>query len=285
MTIPFRYSYSNFVYGNEPMEKSAARLADCGYDGIEIVGEPDRYDLNQLRRVVDSYGLEVSSIGSIYSSDRDFSAASPQRREGAETYVRRIADMAAATGAPVAIFAPASCGRTHGGPEGPDQHARMVESMRRAAEYAGTLGVDLAIEAWNRYETHFLNRLGQAADLAREIDLPNVGVMADVFHMNIEDGSIADAIRDVAPLLMHVHLSDTNRSVPGSGHLDFAPILSALREIGYDRYLTFELLPASADPISVLESGGAEAFRDPFTRDAIEFLRRVESELAAEAGV
>jgi sugar phosphate isomerase/epimerase len=285
MTIPFRYSYSNFVYGNEPVETSAARLSACGYDGIEIVGEPDRYDLDHLRRVVDSAGLEVSSIGSIYSSDRDFSAADGEVRRAAETYVRQIADMAAATGAPVAIFAPASCGRTHGGPEGPEEHARMVDGMRRAAEYAGALGIDLAIEAWNRYETHFLNRLEQAADLATEIDLPNVGVMADVFHMGIEDGPIADAIRDVAPLLMHVHLSDTNRSVPGSGHLDFAPILTALREINYDGYLTLELLPASADPISVLENGGAEEFREPFTRDAIAFLRRIESELVAEAGV
>jgi len=281
----FRYSYSNFVYGNEDVETSVRRLAEYGYDGIEIVGEPDRYDAKQLHKVVKSFGLAVSSIGSIYSSDRDLCSREAPVRSNAQSYVRRIAEMAADTGAPVAIFAPASCGRTHGAPEGASEHARMVETMRGLAEYAGSLGVNLAIEAWNRYETHLLNRLAQATALVREIDLPNVGVMADIFHMNIEEASIEGSLREAAPLLMHVHLADSNRSLPGSGHVDFASICLVLKEAGYEGYLTFELLPASADPISVLEAGGAEEFRDAFTRGAIEFVKDIESALSMEANI
>ncbi|HEY1689446.1 MAG TPA: sugar phosphate isomerase/epimerase family protein [Solirubrobacteraceae bacterium] len=283
MNAPFRYSYSNFVYGTEDVKTSAARLQAAGYDGIELVGEPDRYDARRVREIAEAHGLGVSSIGSVFSTDRDFSADDEAIRREADRYVRRIVDMAAATGAPVAILAPAACGRTHGGPRNGEEHSRMVDALRQSGEYAASLGVELAIEPWNRYETHLLNRLDQATALAREIDLPNVGVMADVFHMNVEERAIDDAIREAGDLLRHVHLSDSNRSVPGSGHVDFAAVFNALRDVDYRGYLVIELLPASADPIAVLEEGGAEEFRNPYTADAIAYLKDVEQSLSTEA--
>lgn len=284
MSGRFRYSWSNFVNGAEEIDTTLRRLAESGYDGIEVVGEPDRYDAPALRKRVGSFGLEVSSIGSIFSAERDFSSPDPDVRSNAERYVDSVCAFAVELGAPVAIFAPASCMRTSSSAETIEEDGWMLDGMRRAAEHARVAGVDLAIEAWNRYETYKLNRVDQAVALARMIDVPNVGVMADVFHMNIEEDSIAAGIRRAGSLLMHVHLSDSNRSVPGSGHVDFADILTALDDIGYEGYLTFELIPAAADPIAVLETGGAEEFRTAFAREAVAHLRSVEAQtLAPEA--
>lgn len=282
MSVPFRYGYSNFVYGAEDVETSAARLAAAGYDGIELVGEPDRYDAERVREIVSAHGLDVCSIGSVFTPDRDFTSEEDAVRRVAAAYVRKIVEMAAVTGAGVAILAPAACGRTHGGPRTERERGQMIEALRRSGEHAAELEVKLAIESWNRYETHLLNRLDQAVELAREVDLPNVGVMADVFHMNVEERAIDDAIRDAGDLLQHVHLSDSNRSVPGSGHIDFAAVMRALRDVDYSGYLVIELLPASADPLAVLAEGGAEEFRDPFTADAIVHLKGIEAELPPE---
>jgi sugar phosphate isomerase/epimerase len=89
-----------------------------------------------------------------------------------------------------------------------------------------------------------VNRVGQAADLAEEVRRAtghdSVWVCADLFHMNIEEDDLAAAIRAAGPRIAHVHVDDTNRLQPGTGHMDFAGVFAALREIGYDDWLTFE---------------------------------------------
>jgi hypothetical protein len=120
-----------------------------------------------------------------------------------------------------------------------------VEGIRAGAEYAQSVGVNLTIECWNRYETSMINRLEQGVEMLREVNMPNVGVMGDTFHMNIDEANIAEAFRKV-----------------GKG------------------YLTFELLPASADPFGTLEKGGGREFFDAYTKQAIDHLKAVEKHLA-----
>ena len=102
------------------------------------------------------------------------------------------------------------------------------------AEYSEGLGVKLGIEPWNRYETYFINRTEQALKLMREVDCRNVGVWLDTFHMNIEEESIAKAIEETGPHLIHLHVADSNRAAPGRGHINFKPIVMALKKIKYD---------------------------------------------------
>ena len=149
----------------------------------------------------------------------------------------------------------------------------------RRCEYAARCGVSLSLECWNRYETYFLNRLEQAASLWQEAGLSNGGIQGDTFHMNLEEESIDGAFRAYGHLLQHVHLADSNRAAPGSGHLDFVPILRALVEAGYDKYLSFELLPAFADPFAALAGGGGEEFFDAYTEQAIRVTKSTESQV------
>ena len=159
-----------------------------------------------------------------------------------------------------------------------DERRWAIESIREGGEYAATVGVDVALEPWNRYETYYLNRLEQAVELWRESGLQNGGVMGDTFHMNIEEASIADALRATDGLLVHVHLADSNRAVAGRGHTDFRPILQALLDVGYDGYLSFEVMAPSGDPMGIPAGAGPESF-DADTKQAIEHLKAIERDL------
>jgi sugar phosphate isomerase/epimerase len=110
----------------------------------------------------------------------------------------------------------------------------LLEALVELASHAAAEGVWLAVEPINRYEDYMVNRLEQAAGL------PSVRVCADLFHMNIEEDDLAAAIRAAGPRIAHVHVDDTNRFQPGTGHMDFPAAFQALRAVGYDGWLTFE---------------------------------------------
>ena len=148
----------------------------------------------------------------------------------------------------------------------------------RRRRVAASVGVDVALEPWNRYETYFLNRLEQAIELWRAVGLVNGGVMADTFHMNIEEASIPDALLASRGLLRHVHLADSNRAVAGRGHTDFRAILRALLDIDYTGYLSFEVMAPSGDPMGIPAGAGPDSF-DADTKQAIDTLRSIELSL------
>lgn len=121
-----------------------------------------------------------------------------------------------------------------------DDRAVMLEALSELAEHAAQEDVLVLLEPLNRYEDHVLNKLHQAVSLIEELGTDRVKVMADTFHMNIEENDMAGSLREVAPYLGHLHLADSHRSHPGSGHTDFGAIADVLREIGYDGHLAME---------------------------------------------
>ena len=120
----------------------------------------------------------------------------------------------------------------------------LLEALVELAPHAAAEGVWLAVEPINRYEDYMVNRIDQAVSLGEEVERAtgsaSVRVCADLFHMNIEEDDLAAAIRAAGPRIAHVHVDDTNRLQPGTGHMDFAGVFAALRDVGYDGWLTFE---------------------------------------------
>jgi sugar phosphate isomerase/epimerase len=114
--------------------------------------------------------------------------------------------------------------------------ALQLEELAPAARDAG---VPVFLEPLNRYEQHLVNRLEQGAAFAEKVG-DGVGIMADFFHMNIEEADLATSIRAAGPHIVHVHVADSNRLQPGRGHLDFRPGFAALKEAGYNGYLGIE---------------------------------------------
>jgi sugar phosphate isomerase/epimerase len=273
----FRYSYS--VSGRSARELSAPidRMARLGYDAVELGGELPVEEVGGIRRLLDGAGMVVSSICPSFTAERDLSHPDREVRENTLSYVRELVDLAAAVGAPTIIIAPTAFLRNQPIASEEEEWKWAVESIRAGGEYADSLGVNLTLECWNRYGTYLLNRLEQAARLWRETDLSNGGVMADTYHMNIEERSLPQAIRDTGELLNHVHLSDSNRAAPGQGHIDFGSVLQALTDIDHRGYLTFELDAQAA------ARSGVMPIEDDLTgrlmERAIEHTRQLEAEL------
>src|SRR5215472_7510020 len=121
-----------------------------------------------------------------------------------------------------------------------DEWKWAVEGLQVAAQQARKVDVTLCVEPLNRFETYFLNTLSDAAQLVCDVGESNVLVHFDTFHANIEERHPADSLRAVAKMLGHVHVSENDRGIPGTGHNDWRGILSALKEVRYDGWMTIE---------------------------------------------
>ncbi len=272
----FKYAYNSLVYVGEDLAQSVERVARFGYDAIEIVGEPTKIDPDRVAKLTKDAGIGVSSICSIYTADRDLIHPDPAARKAAVQYVKDLVDFAAAMNCPTVVVHPTANMKIKPLGTKEQEWQWAVESIRDAGEYAASNGVSFSLEAWNRFESYFLNRLEQCRDLWAATGLSNGGVQGDTFHMNIEEASIAEAFRASKGVLQHVHLADSDRTAPGGALLDFVPIIDALVEIEYDHYLSFELLPAAADPFS---GGRSEEFFDRYTERAIRTIKAIEEQV------
>jgi len=276
-----KYSYCILVnvgvdYSGEPIERSIARLAKFGYDGVEFVGEPSKVQTREIRQLLKKYQIKASSVVQIFTDERHPISAKETIRRNAVEYVKDCINMANEIEAPVVTTSCSACMKIS--PEAPFEKERSlaIEFLRETGEYAEKLGIKLAVEPWNRYETYFINRLEQALDLINAVGLKNVGVMGDLFHMNIEESSLAGALTKVGSRLVHLHIADSNRAAPGRGHLDFRPIMEALKSIHYEDYASMELLPAAADPFAAMKLKGAKEFFDQYAKESIEYLKKLE---------
>ena len=278
MTVPaYRYSYNVIGFAGEDISRSIDRLARLGYDAVEIEGEPERHDPKRIEKLANDAGLTIGSVCPNFTAERDLSHPDPEVRKTAQTYVRAVAEFASESGAPLIIVAPTAYPRARPIADPRDEWRWAVEGIRSAGEHAASLGVDLSLECWNRYGTYMLNRLDEGARMWRETGLSNGGIMADTFHMNVEESSLPDAIRTLGPLLNHVHLADSNRLAPGLGHTDFEGVLQSLVEVGYGGHLAFELIPNLPNLLDSAET--PEPSLDGVARQAIDHLRSEEREI------
>ncbi|KIL34683.1 hypothetical protein SD71_18130 [Cohnella kolymensis] len=275
----FKYSFCNLVWFKEELTKSLDRLARYGYDAIDLYGEPSVYNYSDVRKGLKDNGLVVSSICAIYSAERDLAHPDAAVRKVGLDYVKSVVDMAAEVGALTMGVAPTSCMKTAPLANREDEIKWAVENIQIAADYAKQHNVKFIFEPWNRYEHYWLNRVDQALELVKQVGRDNVGVMGDVFHMNIEEISVDDAIRNAGDLFWNVHLADSNRAAPGVGHFDFTPVMQALKDINYQGYVSYEILPASADPFGVLEKGVGEEWMDEYAKQSIEHIKAIEKNL------
>jgi len=267
-----KISYNTLVYAGEPISEGIARLAKYGYDGVDFVGEPSQFDTKEICSLLDKYNIEASSICAIFTVQRDFVSSNPDIRKNAIAYVKSCVDFAAAINAKAISVQATACMKINSEASEEEEWNWAVEGIREAGLYAKEKGIRLTLEAWNRYETYLLNRLEQSLKMVNDINLPNVGVMGDTYHMNIEEDNMGDAIRKVGSKLYYLHIADSNRAAPGRGHINFDEIAKALRDINYDGWVSMELLPPAANPFS---GKRCEEFYDQYTEESIVFLKKL----------
>lgn len=228
------------------LEQKLVKAAGLGYEGVELITtDPASIDRDALRSLLSASGLRVSAIasgGMAFAAKLTLLHADPGSASLARERLDQMIQLAADLGAPV-VTVGSFRGRTVG--NAAESKQQLAAILRRAGGLAGSCGVRLALEPLNRYEADLLHTAAETLAFLNEVDEPAVGILLDTYHVNIEERSWTEPYRQVmaAARLYYVHLSDNNRLAPGQGHIDFRAILRALREVGYDGWLTAELFP------------------------------------------
>lgn len=219
-----------FVFWDD-VHAACRTAAEMGFDAVEIFppsGEP----ISNLK-----CEIPIAAVGTgagwvkhqltLTSPDGDV------RRRAIE-FVSAIIDAAAGLGAPAIIGS--MQGRA-------TDLSPLRDALEMLGERAARRGTALLYEPLNRYETNLVNTIGAGVELLKSLSTQNVRLLADLYHMNIEEADLPAAIRASGKHIGHVHLADSNRRPAGGGHTDFAPIAKALRDICYDGYISAEALP------------------------------------------
>lgn len=230
---------------------ACAQASALGFDALEIFppgAQAVKYD--DIQPLVERAGLRVAAIGTgggWVAHKLTLTHPDEAVRQKARRFVRELIDAAAKFSAPAIIGS--MQGRSDDVVSREQALAWLSDAMEELGEHAGSRGVTLLFEPLNRYETNLFNRVGDTARWLRTLRTPHVRVLADLFHMAIEEADLAAALRDAGDRVGHVHFADSNRRAVGFGHTDVAPVIAALRAIGFTGYLSAEILPLP-DPLA-----------------------------------
>jgi len=251
---PERASFAPLLYAGR-LEHGLRRAAELGCNGVEFnIRDPAQLDADALARRVASLGLRVTGLGTgqAYLTDRlSLADPTPEVQKAVRARLCAQVDLAARLGG-AAVILGGIRGRFDGPQETwPAQRRAATSTARAVAEYAARQGITLLVEPINRYETNFINSVGEALSWIEEIACENVSLLVDTFHMNIEEPCLEESIRAAGPRLAYVHLADSNRWAAGFGHIDFKRVFSALHDIDYDGPLCAEVLPLPDDDTAI----------------------------------
>ncbi|MGI6180483.1 MAG: TIM barrel protein [Agathobaculum sp.] len=222
------------------------QAAEWGYDALEIhVIEAGDFPLQLMKDALARYGVRISAIvtGQIFTRrHRCITSPDPNNRAAAMAEVRDYIDIAAELGATDGIV----IGWIKG--DRPDSRQEefdrlLADQLRVLGEYAATKGQRILVEVINRYETNLFTTAAELRAFLDKWDLPNCWIHMDTFHMNIDEADMAAAIRTAGSKMGYLHVADSNRLYPGAGHLNFAEVFAALKEIGYRNTISVECIP------------------------------------------
>jgi D-psicose/D-tagatose/L-ribulose 3-epimerase len=217
------------------------RLKKIGYDGVEVpIFDLDLAKWAMWARRLDELGLQCTA-NTVIAAEHNPLSPDPAVQEAAYEHMRRVIDCCAAVGSGL-LCGPhqVALGVFTGRGATDSEWQRCVAHLRRVAEYGAGAGVVLAEEVVNRFELYHLNTLDQAIRCVDEVDHPNCRIHLDTFHAHIEEKDPGAAIRRAGSRIAHVHISENDRGVPGTGSVAWGATFAALRDIGYDGWLTVE---------------------------------------------
>lgn len=247
----------NLIPGDS-FQKKVENLAEFGYEGVELRGDGLSKRVHEIKQALEDSPIEATCIcggfkfGLLYPDKKD--------REQSKQEIKELLSVAGEVGASdgvivVPIFGPAKL---------PDlspwktavelEETLLVEQLHELAEYAGEQGTRVILEPLNRYETHLINRLEQAVSVCKQVHSPHLTILADFFHMSIEEANISQAIEANGDHIGYVHLADSNRVVPGQGHTNFREGFEALKKVDYRGWMSLECSVPGNSSDTLMES-------------------------------
>jgi len=234
-----RFGINSFLYVS-PFTTASVKLfpqfKKWGFDTVEIpVEAPEHIDPVAVKKAADKAGIAIGSICACMGPGRDFRGTAAEQKT-ATTYVKALIDQAAIMGCPSVIGPIYSVVGKADAVEEKEQKrefALVVKNLKALAKHAEKKGVTLCIEPLNRFETDFLNTTDKGLKLIKAVGSKAVELHLDTFHMNIEEKNQAAAIVKAGKHLAHFHACGSDRGTPGNDHIDWKPIVNALRKIKY----------------------------------------------------
>jgi D-psicose/D-tagatose/L-ribulose 3-epimerase len=254
------------------------QIKEMGFDSVEvpIFNVEDRAPYERLGKRLQSLGLGATAV-TVMSPDANPISPDPVIRDAAVAYLDKVLDRAAAFGCEI-LCGPIHSAIGHFSGQGPteDEFKAGVETMGRAAEKAQGHGIRLGIEYLNRFEIYFLTTAAQASRFVRAVNHPYLKMMYDSFHAHIEEKDQAQAILSCKDETVHVHVSENDRGVPGTGQVDWDSFFSGLKQSGYDGYLTIEAFGRALPALAAATRVWRDLFPDALglCRDGLAFIKQ-----------
>ena len=282
-----KFGVNMFIWGAQFDEDSFPLLdtiKEHGFDGIEFpLIQPARVPAAKIRAALAGRGLEATACGvlpsgmSLISEDRAV-------REKTLAHMRECIQVAAACGVKILagpLYSPV--GYLPGRRRTEEEWRHAIESYQELEPALAGCGVTVALEPLNRFETYFLNTAEDAAALAEAIGHPNVGILFDTFHANVEEKDVAAGFRTVGRHLRHAHASENDRGTPGTGHVDWRGVFAALRALDYDGWFTIESFGFAAGELAAAASIWRDLASSPeaIAFDGLRFLKQQAAAAAA----
>jgi len=275
------YAFNTWAYSSfpawlpcYPLDEAIQRIAAIGYDGVEIgCAAPHAWPAYlskerraELRKLLEASGLQAVSLLPTPGGGPGFNPASPlpEEREATVRYYNEVIDLASDLGAKKVLYI---AGWQIFGTSRQQAWDRTKNCLDQIASHADKKGITIVVEP-TAAATNLIETADDAMELMRSVARDNVKVMFDTLHALYRNEIPADYVRAMRDDLVHIHVSDSNRVIPGEGRVDWIGLMQALNECGYDGYLTMEigLDSRTADP-------------DQIARTALKFLKGIESQL------
>jgi sugar phosphate isomerase/epimerase len=233
-----------FVF-HGPLAEGFENAARLGFDAVELfLSGPEDFHLAEIQELQQRHSLAIAAVGTgagMLKHGLSLTDPDPGRRQAALEFIRSMIDLGGRLQAPVIL------GSMQGKWAGDVSRDQALDWLATAVGICGSAAASHAqpflYEPLNRYETNLMNRLGEAADWIRSCGAENIALLADLFHMNLEEPDLPAAIMAGGELIAHVHYADSNRHAMGFAHTDPAPVIAALKQIRYSGFLSAEIFP------------------------------------------
>jgi len=275
-------SWSNWGFGLERLEDSAARLQKAGIHFIELHGNhygPDLgYRSTEALEILGDHEIEVAGVCGMFSADNDLSSNRALQRQSAIEYIRRELEFCAAVGATYLLIVPGAVGRPH--PYDQSEFDRSVESLQSVADLFEKHGIRAAIEPIRAAEVSLIHTVADAKNYIEAVGHPGIGyINGDVYHMQAEEAHIGEAIIEAGKMLLNLHMADSNRGALGRGSMDLDTIIRSLYLIEHNRsgrYVTPEPLGPGGDPYPAMYGKPNSVLLNEMVIGSVDYFRRRE---------
>lgn len=277
-----RFGINTFLF-TSPFTTESTKLfpqfKKWGFETVEIpVEDPSHIDPKAVKAELDKYGLACGSVCACMGPDRDLRGTPEQQKTGLD-YMMVLIDQMVDLGCP-SLIGPvySAVGRADAVPEKEykQQWKTVVKHLKTLCKYAQKRGVQVCLEPLNRFETDFINTADQALQMVADVGSPALKIHLDTFHMNIEEKNQGKAIKKVGSHLGHFHACGSDRGTPGNDHIDWKPIVAALKSVKYKGDVVIESFTTD---VKVIARAAAiwrrmEPTRDEIATKGVKFLKK-----------